>query len=424
MSNYQLPGLRQESKDWLISVTDPFHDFEHPIEGAPDKVIGKSFTRHFTQTATVGTTADDDKISVFFYGLHGATDCMYQWWGVDGYCDGSDSTKVHAVPPIAVLRSNSVRVPCLYNYVDGNADLVGSFYTCQNDYIPSRLVSIGLEVVDTTPTLYKKGTIHVNHMTGVREDVNLARESADVVPAHMFNAAFRKPIVPTDPSALVQLPGNYTNAAAKGAYVVGRLNAICKPARGFWTANNEQPTGMNSPYPILGEYYLEDEQMYVPDILGGTTWQRSLPTWRDSGFNPFAIMLTGLSEQSSFQITVRTTVEYFPQVTHLMECGLATFSPVFEPEAFRIYHEIMRQIPAAVPVNFNAGGDFWRMLVAAARRVVQGARTMAPAIGAALSAAGTVTGNPLLGLAGQAVSLVPPPRPKRPVPAVGKSKRR
>jgi hypothetical protein len=414
-TTYQLPSLRSESKDWLISATDPFHDFEHPIEGAPDDTIGKSFTRLFTQTATISAANDDDQISIVFYGHHGADSVGFYNWGVDGYCDASSTPSV-PVHPITAYRSSSARVPCLTERYDGNATVVLGMGTCQNDLIPSRLVSLGLEIVDTTPALYKKGTIHVNHMSGVVEESLITRLDASETPVNCFQHAYRKPLVPTIPSALVQLPGSYTNAVAKGAYIVGRINKISTPARTAWTVPAGSVTGTNSPYPILSEVYNGKEYWFAPSNTAGLTWQYPLKTWRDSGFSPFVAMLTGLAETATFQVTVKTTVEYFPGATHLLECGLATNTPIYEPDAFRIYHEIMRQMPSAVPVSFNAAGDYWRMLVAAARRVVVTLRTAAPVVGAALQAAGAAAGNPLMSAAGQAVSLIPPPRPKRPLP--------
>jgi len=416
MSQLSFPvNLRPDSKNWLTSVTDPFHDFEHPIEGAPDHVIGKSFTRLFTQTISVGATADDDNLVIQFFGSHGAESMSFSSWGPDGFCDtpGSDVP----IAPISVFRAASGVNPSLTSYAAGVTSLIASLYTAQSDLIPSRLVSLGIEVVDTSPALYRKGTLHANHMTGVVEDITLCRPDATAVtPLGSFQLAYRKPPVPSSPTALVTLPGSYTNALSKGVYLVARLNEIQGPGRGSAMMPNGNVYGSHQAVPVLAEPYPanpERDAYFAPMIAGSTnTWDQlsTMKTWRDSGFSPFTIMLRSISSESTFQITVKSTVEYFPHVTQLLECGMATYSPVFEPEAFQIYHEVMRRIPAGVPVSMNAAGDYWRLLLAALRKVMEVGRRVAPIAGVALQAVGNSTGNPALSAVGQALSLVPQTR--------------
>lgn len=417
MSNFPaLPAnLKQDSRDWLISAIDPFHDFEHPIEGAPDQVVSKSYTRKYVQTLTVAAAADDDSIVCSFTGFHGATLNRFASWGVDYACDAATTVSALSLAPINILKRNGSTWPSLTSYTAGTSTNLGVFYTCQVDDVPSRLVSLGIEVNDVTPALYRRGTVHVNHCTGEAEKMNVGREDATAVTPLWSDISFvRKPCLPISATQVVQTPGAYVAPAAKGVYVQARLNEIQSPKRGTQKYPNAGVAGAHQFLPLIAEANATSgecaEKWYVCISDSGLNATRdeleAASGWRDSGFMPFVIGFSGLAAQTVLQFSCVTTVEYFPQVTHPFECGLATYSPTYDPEAFRVYHEIMRQLPAAVPISMNAAGDYWRMVVTAARRIGMTAARAAPYAGMAMSAIGNATGNPALALTGEAIQAI------------------
>jgi len=432
MSNFSnfpsLPAsLNPESKDWLISALDPFHDFEHPIEGAPDQVVSRSYTRKYTQSLTVSAAADDDNIEIQFYGFHGAKLNRFSEWGADYVCDPPDTSV--SLAPITILSKNGAAWPTIGHYFAGTATKLGNMFTAHVDDVPSRLVSLGLEVNDVTPTLYRKGTVHANHLSGESEILNVGRfDATPVTPVHSSNLFIRKPTVPISATGLIQIPGAYMGPSSKGIYVAARLNEVQPPARGQITYPNGTLTGAHQPLVLLSEAWgstTPAEHLYtqVSDSPMGMYFEENEcgSAWRDSGFMPFVVGFSGLSAETVLQISVVTTTEYFPQVTHPFECGLATFSPVYDPEAFRVYHEVMRTLPSAVPVGMNAAGDYWRMVISAARKVVSVARRTAPYAGYALQGVGAAIENPLITMAGRALSSVPQ---KKKRPAVGPKKQK
>lgn len=411
--------ISPDSANWLLSASDPFHDFEHPIEGAPDEAISKSYTRKFVQTQTVSASADDDQITIFFTGCHGGNDVTFQSWGVDYIPDDIVNGAGGPLAPITIVRrAAGALAPSLNSAIMGTTTILGRMYTRQVNDIPSRLVSIGLEVTDVTAQLYKKGTLFVAHANGEVED--------GTYPVYDMNSApftvpfFRKPILPYTQSQAMAIPGSYQGALAKGCYVVGRLNKIQPPRRGTVTYTNGSTFGSYLQRPLIQETSTPSGpavatlQPVCPSLTVATFDEISaVPTWHDSGFVPFSVIMNGMAVETTLQITVKCTVEYFPQSTHPFECGLATYSPSFEPEAFRIYHEIMRQIPAAVPVGFNGAGDYWRMVQAAAKKVAFGIARYGPALADSLSLFGSMSGQPeaialgrMVGMATNAVAKV------------------
>ena len=226
---------------------DPFHDFEHPIEGAPDHCVSKSYTRKFTQTATVDATSAGDNLAIFFWGCHGASDTSFYYWGVD-YAPDALTTGV-AVAPIHVLRTASTLAPRLANFVTGTSTTLARFYTRQVSGIPSRLVSLGVEVTDVTPSLYRKGVIHVAHANGEREEG--VYQVADSAGATTAVHHFRKPCTPWHPGQCAVIPGSYVGPAARGVYVQARLSEIQPPYAGTSVMPNGTTMGNFTMHPLL-----------------------------------------------------------------------------------------------------------------------------------------------------------------------------
>jgi len=395
--------LSADAYDWLVGCTDPFHDFEHPIEGAPDESIGRSYTRKFVQTTTIGTTADDDNISVVFTGCHGSDGANFYNGGVDATVDNMVAGVT--MYPIMTLRSDaSVGAPSLVKLIAGTSVLVSGMGTCQVGTVPSRLVSLGIELTDTTQPLYKRGTLCAAHMNSPAAEGTLKMFDGTVQQVPVFMPS---PMSVT-PTEITTHPGAYIGATAKGLYLQARLNKMQPPKQQKFRAYNNTVFGSPNVSPCMREPNgPTGSVMYIVptvnqgDVVGFTTFAYR-NAWNDSGFCPFVVNLSGLSINSTLQLTVKCTVEYFPSAESLFELGLATFSPCYEPDAFRFYHEIMRQIPAGVPVAMNAAGDYWRMITSAAKKLGGYGVALAPHILKAIEYGSTIAGRPELAAAAKA----------------------
>lgn len=412
-------SLTKDGYDWLVSAVDPFHDFERPIEGAPDIESSRSFTRRFNQSVTVGATADDDYITIDFFGSHGVKANFFPW-GADASPDTVTSTGVE-VYPVTVLRTiAAVGEPTVGELYATTATLLAGFNTTQSPTIMSRIISMGIEVTDITPSLYKKGTIYCTHVNGAAQTKAIRQiHTADVgQPAVYFH-----PPLPTNTSQMVAIPGTYVGRCADGLYTQGRIGNIVRPTQCEIYNNNGALSGCFSDHPVLSyaDPTAPRSEMYQPCSNTGDAVNLEYfyhrYNWSDSGFQPFRIVCSGLSEYTTLQISLRLTVEYFPTPTHLFECGLATFSPSYDPLAFVAYHAIVSQLPFGVPVGMNAKGEFWNMVRAAAARVADFLRKHG---GTMLHLGGNIAsamGQPEIGMIAKAVAArLPPPMPPRSKP--------
>jgi hypothetical protein len=395
--------LQPESANWLISALDPFHDFEHPIEGAPDHVAGKSITREFKQSTTVSATADDDNISIFFSGCDGVD-------GVQQFCAWGNDSKPDAwanpasIAPIEVLRSATGNTPS-YNSMAiavPTTTSLAKFSTRQLNTIPGRLVAIGLEVTDVTPSLYRKGTLMVCHSAG---EVQRGTVAVGVVEEDDLTVyeSFQVPPVVTKQDRAAQIPGTYVGPLSKGAYVQGRLVEV-QPPRNTALSYPSLGTvkGCHLDHPILQETATTEGRVYRMQPVADSGVPFTQEEFYDrtcfcySGFEPFSILMTGVSEYTTLQVTVTSIVEYFPSPANPFEAGLATYSPPYDPLAFRMYHDALRALPMAVPVGFNAAGDYWRMASKVLSRVGGAVVSQLPRVADIAGIAATAMGQPEL----------------------------
>lgn len=422
-------NLSKDGMDWMIAALDPFHDFERPVEGAPDEMSSKSFTRRFNQTVSVSATADDDFISIDYFGNHGVANNVVAW-GPDAYPDTITTTGVE-IAPIIVLRSPvATGAPSLAHLSAGTATTAATFVTTQSPTIASRIISLGIEVVDITPSLYKKGTIQCAHISGAPQLKSMStviHDAAAAADIWMTYEAFSTAALPITSSQIAAMPGSYIGKLADGLYTPGRLDVMQAPVPSQVYQYNGTLSGSFANHQIIqyADEVAPRAELYQPTINTGELVKVAHFCARNctspSGFQPIRILCSGLAQDTTLQITVRTTVEYFPTPMHPFESGIATYSPSYDPFAFLAYHAILKQLPYGVPVGMNAKGDFWRMITSAAQKVAAFLRNNAPMLLNTAGGIATVLGQPEIAAVASAVAKALPPR--KVVPAKVAAKR-
>jgi hypothetical protein len=227
------------------------------------------------------------------------------------------------------------------------------------------------------------------------------------------------PAIPAVKSLAAQIPGYLEWESAKGAYVAARMVRPPRPVHfQCKNAGNLTVTSQNSVGIVTESNKVSNtlESWSVPGsgstVAYVTTLQCDTPPSFDSGFQPFAIHLSGLSATSSFRCVLRTVVEYFPEVTDGQALANAIVATTSDPVAFLDYHRTRSVLPVAVPVGMNAKGDWWRMVKSGFKTGLQIASGVLPMlgfpdIGKAAGIIYSASGAPLVGPK-------PPPLPPRP----------
>jgi hypothetical protein len=103
------------------------------------------------------------------------------------------------------------------------------------------------------------------------------------------------------------------------------------------------------------------------------------------------IYLSGLSQQSTFNVEVTFYVEIAPTPEDTQFSTLAPLaqpSPPYDPVAMLAYQLIARNLPPGVLAKYNASGEFWDMIVKLASQILPRIATAAGASPAAAAIAG------------------------------------
>jgi hypothetical protein len=243
---------------------------------------------------------------------------------------------------------------------------------------PIRVVAYGFEVTNTTPTMFEGGSVvYWSSPAGMQSD-NGAMAWTDVgnnSPVTVFQPP------PATISEAINLVGSVQCAASEGAYIVGRLESTLNPA------------SISRPVSILfagnAENAVSTDYDFTNGLNRGTRAVYSNMSWSGAYF-------TGLSPETSLQVTVHTYYEQMPTMTYSpILVPLATPACCYDPTAIELYARAMCELPFGVPVGENPAGEFWK-------RILGILSTALPTVGRAL----TPVLGPIAGLAGGGLGLM------------------
>jgi len=122
------------------------------------------------------------------------------------------------------------------------------------------------------------------------------------------------------------------------------------------------------------------QKQYVTNLQAGFTNCRALP-WDNNG-----CIFTGLSKQSTLQVTVKYFIERIPTIRQPDLLVLARPPAPYDPVAMELYNRALSQLPCGVMVKENPLGEWFNDVLGA---VVD----YAPKIGQIFGTGGALIGN-------------------------------
>jgi len=373
---------------WLTAVLDPCHD--NPIEnliGMPDMESAPSVVRVIKESVQIS-----QPFGITYTGnwdLH----VFNQPFQTQLLFDRVTRTNTHqtaSVTPnllIGGIQYNTAKAgqPWSYDGVAGttsNSIFLDPIYTIGS----SRIIGMGMEIVNTTAPLYDQGLLTVYRQK------NCLGEAALYTRPTLGQDFMGTPVrgAPADIAAAMLLPGTKQWRAGQGAYMTitvdveesrPRTVAYCMPVLHF--DNQDDREGGNvSP---------NTSDVYFPTSLGGVNSYYSAV--RNHPIDISGCFLTGLANSATVTVNVIWYLEAFPSRAEADIVVLAHPSAPQDQIALELYSEASGKLPAGVPFSENPGGEWFSevvdLLVDAAPTVV--AALGGPALGAAAGmAAGAV----------------------------------
>lgn len=363
-------SITPEGSDFLIAALDPMHDNQlKNLVGWPDVETTASVVRCVKQSLTI---KKPDSIS-------GNWDChviQYPWLVQQPFvaCTRLNNevvqTSLETKPVFPMGGLSAYSVPAgndlnLSTVPDHTLTLADNYGKGA-----SRLLGVGIEVVNTTSDLHKQGQAYVWRQPNSRVEstgFNSALGRGDFNARVAFDGL---PIScpPLNSQSAMLIPGTRQWRAEDGSYqVVPHVGQDNPPALVNYTQPvvhmepvDDTPRGASATALAPSSFNTSTVAVPVPFIQG-----------TDVAFAPFNIypihqtgaIYAGLSAETSLTLTWNVFIETFPTVADPDILVLATPSAEYDPMALMMYSHALNTLPVGVPSDWNGFGDWFADVV-------------------------------------------------------------
>lgn len=386
--------ITPEGATWLILSADPMHDNQLRLAGWPDLSDSASIVRVLKKTHTfakpVGSSGNWDLVIQTFPILSKLTVNKTKY--VNNIMLGADTNLgiplgavVALSAPAAIgdfsLATGTVFGPGVEKYV---VDLPPEIASGNG-----RLISMGIEAINTTSTLHVQGTVHSYRVpqeqgtyAGYGYQQNRPAGSGTTTATTPFSGR-QVQWVPSSEDVVTLLPGTRTWQAKEGCYTVVPFVSVVNPV---------QPLEYVQPI-LVDEFERSDLSTIVSNDNIGTTYplasDGALGVYYPVKWAPVhstGMWFTGLSEETTITLTTNMYYEYFPNSKDVALVTMATPSAAYDPAALQMYSAIMGSLPIGVPAKDNGIGAWFADVVSKFGGMVGSA--LVPIFGPAAAGAG------------------------------------
>lgn len=356
MSNYSSaltgaanPKITQETMDQIAMVTDPYHDKNLRLSGYPDGLTVTSTLRRQAGQVTISCpftlgAGNSWDFVIFTTPLHYKTPM---------YLRGTGGVNVNSLARVTDTYDVIGPVNVLYRLYDSSGQAIQQTVVALGEDHqmeasgPTRTVALAYELHNTTPEIYKSGSLtsYRNNVECDRVDL-LQTVSIPTSPATNLNVPISltklltmKPTLPE----IQMLPNCRTWEASEGVYSVSLPvpdNPYCSSSFQnicIYNGNSSQTKDIwcYSPLPV----------QYMP------CWSKLSTTGTISS------LLT--NNYHTFTLDFRQVLEISPTVGSPL-LAYSTTAPARNPVFLELYERMFNSLECAVPVHYNSAGEWFR----------------------------------------------------------------
>jgi hypothetical protein len=369
--------ISPEGADWLTLRLDPYHDFNRPIAGYPDTnsyntiVSVNNYEYNITQPTALGANWDCHIFTLPFTSLttylgnmvngqFTATAATYTQGLVTVAKDAAEGPLYPTAVPVASANFSMTQIDAFANVEDGQ----------------SRVIGLGIEVIDTTSALYKQGSLLAYKMPATSSNVDYGYLNAAGTGQYQVHA-LQLQTPPSTAAEAILYRDSVQWEAKDGVYMAvgqeGIENQFRLTDRNQYvitpdiTEAGTDPVLVTAPEPLTA--------LQVPPLL---TAGRAASLSKIVNVTQSGIIIKGLSQYATLKLRVRVYIERAPMRGETSLIPLAGPSAPYDYKALAMYSVLQHELPIAVPVGFNAKGDWWKMVLDAIHRI-------APIVGGVLA---------------------------------------
>lgn len=373
-------GVTEAGKEFLRMNLDPMHDAPIRPHGWPDLVSTPSVVRCIKQSLAIAkpdsvVTPTWDCHVIFWPWLQNLPFNLLQ--RVNNYTYGvplSDAAPLGGITTFGISGGSNLSIS---TSLSSGALFVDPSFTEG----ASRVIGMGMEVVNTTAEIYKQGTVTVWRQQESAQSIGTMteyvitsldkkrdREAITATVVSLFDAAWiRSP--PINIAQAMLYPGSRQFRAAEGGYMIGT-----------YTDPENPPTFVAYTMPVIPNNAVDDLEyanvnsgnVFVPTIQSATP-VACLPAVRILPMNQQGMIFTGLSAQTTLTLTWNVFLETFPSIAEEQILVLAEPSAMYDPIALELLSQIVGELPVGVPSTWNPEGEWWKEVVGTLGDLISGA---------------------------------------------------
>lgn len=400
--------LTESENGYFIACTDIFHDSPYTVIGRPSvgtqlqNTVVMNLETTITQSSFPGLVpADNWSCNIVSYPF--LTSKSFISTVDNGYFVTPSTPSTNAKWGGVVAYGSAVGASTIIpasNYVSLNGDKF--FYPeytgaadNHNNRIFYEVLSIGMEIINATPELYKSGNVTRYRVPTQGRATNVELLLTNGTDPRFSPEVFVYPLPPTTEALATQYPDSVIDEAQAGSY---QMHTLQDQVSDFYCSNNSIIHIVNPSPPSAGFNGWTARQPF------STTQIYDAPMVRGD-FDIIGSYFTGLSPQTILKIRYRAIVSLVPSSTDSKLVSLAKASPPPNPALDLLIHQVQSTFSPGIPASMNASGDWWKT-------VLKGVSKVAKPIGSALGGdAGAAIGG---GVAAVADSILGKKKSKKP----------
>jgi len=262
----------------------------------------------------------------------------------------------------------------------------------ENERGATRIVGVGIEIVDTTAEIARQGMITTWRSNEPKKEPSTYIDEGGLGDAQIAHTRQVLRYPPSGTAEALIYPASAQWRAQEGAYMPGIFSSFENPLQ---LANYVEPTlidgQIDDDVPKADNLPIGTNQnpMWVALPYAGATGYVVVNCQKIYPYQQMGAILTGLASTATVTIRANFYVEYAPCSNDQLLLPLARMSSPYDPVALEFLSRVNRMLAVAVPAGENWDGEFWSKVVTIATTVLGGGLAVVnPALGAAIMAGG------------------------------------
>lgn len=282
------------------------------------------------------------------------TEIAQRWGGITAWGVPTGTPTVDPGSPVPVtLNCDKMIYPDL-NYGNIIPEVKRQFY---------EILSIGFEIWNTTPQLYKGGSLVRYRVPtqGRLQPLVTSSTGASFDPRAPRDMYYCYPMPPSTVALATQFPDSIITDASKGSY---QMHTLQDAVSDFYMTGNDRVFYAPSAAPLLSS-----GNAWISGSKQNITYDYDPPLVRGD-FDMCGTYFHGLSFETTLKVRYRVILSLVPNSSDANLVSLAKVSPDYNPRLDEMISQIQGEFPPGVDVSMNPKGEWFQKVLGFGKKVI------------------------------------------------------